>query len=167
MDRFPTLFTERLKLRKIEVEDVPSLLKYVNNQKITDNITNFPYPYREPDAVFRISYVFQGFKAGSRFVFAITMKEEDELIGEISLHLNEDRKQAELGYWVGEPFWGKGIATEAASAVINFGFEKIGLEKVFATCHINNPGSIKVVEQNGLAKESENGNVGLYVINNQ
>ncbi len=62
MEFFPELNTKRLKLRKIQVEDIPSLVKYANNKKISDHILNIPYPYQEPDAVFRISYIVQGFK---------------------------------------------------------------------------------------------------------
>src|SRR5215203_5117272 len=124
MDVFPELNTKRLTLRQISIEDVPSLLKYANNKKISDNILNIPYPYGEPDAVFRISYVVQGFKNKARYIFAIIFQESKELVGEISLHLDNRKNIGQLGYWVGEPFWGKGIATEAAKAVLKFGFEK-------------------------------------------
>ena len=87
MEVFPELITGRLKLRKISIEDIPSLVKYANNKRIADKILNIPYPYQEPDAVFRISYVYQGFKNKTRYVFAIIFQENEELIGEISLHL--------------------------------------------------------------------------------
>lgn len=54
MEIFPELTTNRLKLRKIQVDDVSSLVKYANNKKISDSVLNIPYPYQEPDAVFRI-----------------------------------------------------------------------------------------------------------------
>lgn len=162
MDPFPELITTRLKLRKLQPEDVPSLVKYANNKNISDNILNIPYPYREPDAVFRLSYVYQGFKNKSRYVFAITLKEPNELIGEISLHLDSDPGKAQLGYWVAEPFRGKGIATEAARAILRFGFEKLSLTLVYATCYTENTASEKVLLNTGMIRESVNGNVMLY-----
>lgn len=163
MDTFPQLYTPRLLLRKLRVDDVPSLVKYANNRKISDNIINIPYPYEEPNAVFRISYVHQGFKNKTRYVFAIILKDIEELIGEISLHLGNDGKMAELGYWVAEPFWNKGIATEAISAVLKFGFQ-LGLGLVIATCHEDNIGSSRVLEKNAMIKGSTRGHVTQFSI---
>ena len=164
MDVFPELYTDRLRLRRIQVEDIPLLVKYANNKKISDFVLNIPHPYQEPDAVFRISYVLQGFKSRVRYVFAIILKEKNEFIGEISLHMDNQKDLAQLGYWVGEPFWGKGIATEAAGAVLKFGFEKLGLDKIFATCHTENAASGKVLLNNGMADSGINGNVIQYIM---
>ena len=147
MDTFPRLYTERLILRKIEVEDFSSLVSYANNQKISDRIINIPFPFREPDAAFRMSYIVQGFKKGIRYVFAIIDKSKSVLIGEISLNLDASKKKAELGYWLGEPFWGHGIMTEALGAVLGFGFGKLDLDWIFASTSDNNIGSIKVLEK--------------------
>ena len=166
MDIFPALHTPRLHLRRIEVEDIPALVRYANNRKISDYIINIPYPYGEPAAVLRISYVVQGFKNKTRYVFAIVLKERRELIGEISLHL-EKNATAQLGYWVGEPFWNQGIATEAIGAVLTFGFEKLGLDLVYATCHEENAASGKVLVKNGMVRHHTNGNVEQYRIDRQ
>ncbi|MEL6190990.1 MAG: GNAT family N-acetyltransferase [Bacteroidota bacterium] len=154
MEYFPTLYTDRLILRKMTVDDIPSLLKHVNNRVITDEILNFPYPYQEPQAVFRISYVHQGFKKKERFVFAITTKEQKELIGEISLHLNQVHNQSEVGYWVGESFWKQGIATEAVGRILQFGFAELGVTQIFATHRNQNIASAKVLLKNGMRKGS-------------
>ena len=167
MDAFPELNTPRLTLRKIQVEDIDALVQYANNRNISDHILNIPYPYQEPNAVFRISYVVQGFKNKTRYVFALVLKARAELIGEISLHLDNDKSKAELGYWVGEPFWGKGIATEAAGAILQFGFEKLGLPLIYATCHAENNASAKVLLKNGVTQHNVNGNVILYWITKQ
>lgn len=163
MEQYPELNTDRLKLRKLVPEDIPSLVRYADNRKISDNIINIPYPYREPDAVFRISYVVQGFRKKTLYVFAIAWKESGEFIGEASLHV-EDGGQAQLGYWVGEPFWNKGIATEAVGAILKFGFEQLNLSRIYATAHIRNTASVKVLLKNGMKKENVNGNVALYVV---
>lgn len=162
MEVFPILYTNRLKLRKIVVEDIPSLIKYANNKKIADNILNIPYPYAEYNAVFRISYVVQGFKNKERYVFAIIFNESEELIGETSLHLDAQKSKAELGYWVAEPFWDKGIATEATEAIIQFGFTKLNLTMIFAECHVENKASQKVLLNNGMTKCADSGHVIQY-----
>jgi ribosomal-protein-alanine N-acetyltransferase len=167
MTPFPQLFTGRLLLRKIEVDDVPCLVKYANNKKISDQVLNIPYPYQEPDAVFRISYVVQGFKNKARYVFAIIFRDTEELIGEIGLHLDVNGKIAELGYWVGEPFWGKGIATEAIGAVLTFGFTKTELEQIYASCHVDNRASERVLEKNGMRRNSLKGNVAQWLVSRE
>lgn len=166
MDIFPEVHTNRLKLRRIQVEDIPSLLKYANNKKISDHIVNMPHPYQEPEAVFRISYVVQGFKSKVRYVFAITLKEQDELIGEVSLHL-ENSSDAQLGYWVGEPFWNKGIGTEAVEAILKFGFEKLNLHLIQATCHIENKASAKILLHNGMAQRGATGHLIHFLLKRQ
>jgi RimJ/RimL family protein N-acetyltransferase len=164
MDTFPELYTKRLKLRKISIEDIPSLVRYANNKKIADNILNIPYPYQEPDAVFRIGYVVQGFKIKARYVFAIILQSSEEFIGEISLHLENPKTTAQLGYWVGEPFWGKGIASEATAAVLKFGFEELDLALIFAECHVENKASEKVVLNNGMQRRGDSGSVVQYFL---
>ncbi|MER3328302.1 MAG: GNAT family protein, partial [Candidatus Kapaibacterium sp.] len=86
-------------------------------------------------------------------IFTITQKDENELIGEIGLRLETEHNKAEIGYWIAEPYWGKGIATEAVAAVIKFGFEEIKLNKIFATCFDGNDVSGKVLEKNSMILE--------------
>lgn len=162
MHTFPTLYTPRLILRKIEADDIPALLKYANNKNIADNILNIPYPYQEPDAVFRISYVWQGFKQQTRFVFAIIGKEANELIGEIALHQDNNKRVAQLAYWVAEPFRGKGIATEAVRTVLKFGFDQLKLDLIFADCKQENTASIKVLTNNGMISGRMAGSILQY-----
>lgn len=164
MTIFPQLHTERLILRKIDVDDIPALVKYANNKKISDYVLNIPYPYNEPDAVFRISYVVQGFKKKERYVFSIIHKERGELIGEIGLHLPENNKVAQLGYWIGEPFWNQGIATEAIKAVLKFGFDKLELDRIFASVHVDNEASAKVLTKNGVTDYNTCGSISRYSI---
>lgn len=162
MEVFPELYTRRLKLRKLGVEDIPALVKYANNKKISDQIINIPFPYHEADAIMRLSYVVQGFKNKTRFVFAITLRETEEVIGEASLHLENDRSVSQLGYWVGEPFWNRGIGSEAVAAIVKFGFENLGLRLICATCHAANTASARVLLKNGMARHGIDGNVIQY-----
>jgi [ribosomal protein S5]-alanine N-acetyltransferase len=167
MEVFPELYTQRLILRKLQIEDINSLVKYANNKKISASILNMPHPYQEPDAVFRMRDVHQGFKNKVRYVFAIVLKERIEFIGEISLHLDNARNIAQLAYWVGEPFWGNGVATEACKNVLKFGFEKLQLTTIYATCHIENKASEKVLLHNGMINDNVTGNVLQYSLTKQ
>ena len=155
MDTFPELTTERFVLRKIRLSDVPALLKHVNNKSITDQIINFNYPYLEADAVARMHFVHEGFKNRERYVFLVAGKEDNALVGEIGIHLDMGNNRAEIGYWVAEPFWGKGIASEVTAAVLKFGFETLELNKIYATHYLDNPGSGKVLVNNGMILEAE------------
>lgn len=167
MTHFPILYTSRLRLRKIDADDIPALVQYANNPKVSKYVLNIPYPYQEPDAVFRIGYVHQGFKTNSRYVFSIALKETDAFIGEISLHLDIKKPIAQLAYWIGESFWNRGIVSEAIARVLTFGFDVLKLEVILATCDAENIGSVKVLEKNGFIKTSSAGDILHYTIQKQ
>lgn len=155
MNNFPEINTDRLRLRQVRHSDISSLVKYCNNKKIADQIINIPYPYGEADAIYRMNFVIQGFKNKERYVFAITFNDKDELIGEIGLHLDKINDSAQFGYWIAEPLWGKGIATEALAAILKFGFETLNLNKIYATHYPDNLSSGKVMLNNKMIKEAE------------
>ncbi|MEM1219231.1 MAG: GNAT family N-acetyltransferase [Bacteroidota bacterium] len=164
LNRFPQLYTPRLILRKLEVEDIPSLLQQANNPKIADRIVNIPYPYEEPTAVFRLSYVVQGFKQKNRYVFTIISKEREHLIGEISLHILEKNKLGEIGYWLGEEFWGQGLTSEAVAAITTFAFTEIGLTSLTATTNQDNLASMRVLEKAGFQQIGQKGNLWQFLL---
>lgn len=164
MDVFPELYTSRLHLRRIMADDIPALVQYANNPAISARVLNIPYPYGEPEAVFRISYVLQGFRQKTRYVFAIILQSQEILVGEAGLHLDSRQPMAQLGYWIGEPFWNQGIATEAVQAVLQFAINKLNLETIFATCDEDNIASIKVLEKCGMKRKGSQGKVLQYVL---
>ncbi|WP_300598020.1 GNAT family N-acetyltransferase [Niabella sp.] len=153
MERFPVLYSRRLVLRQLTIDDIPWLVKYANNKRISDSIINIPYPFDEPDAVFRIAYVSRGFKTQKHFSFAIVLENAQHLIGEIGLHIQPEGNTGELGYWLGEPFWNTGLTTEAIGAILDFGFRKLGLDRIFAVCAQQNQASIKVLEKNKMYRQ--------------
>jgi len=69
--------------------------------------------------------------------------------------INKENNRAEFGYWVGEPFWGQGIATEAVAAILKFGFQELNLNKIYATHYLENPSSGKVLVNNKMINEAE------------
>ncbi|MGF6848873.1 ribosomal-protein-alanine N-acetyltransferase [Chitinophaga sp. W3I9] len=155
MKVFPELYTSRLKLRKVERDDLGALLKYANNKRISENILNISYPYKEEDAAFWIDLALKAYVTGERVVFAINLKEHNEFIGAVGLSIDTRHNHAEMGYWIGEPFWGKGLMTEAVKEVLNFGFNTLHLHKIYATVFPDNSASEKILINSGLVKEGE------------
>ena len=153
MDEFPILTSGRLYLRKITLADLNELQLIVNNKNITDQLLNFNFPYTAEDALKRLNFVWEGFDQKKRYVFLITSITNGEILGEIGLHIDLSNNHAEIGYWVAEKKWGKGIAKEATSMVLKFGFEKLKLHKIYATHFTSNPASGKVLIANKMIKE--------------
>lgn len=90
----------------------------------------------------------------SRFVFAVFDKESNEMIGAGEFNLRDQHnKVGEIGYIIHPDYWGKGIATEVAKLLIEFGFTAFHLHRIYATCDPRNSGSIKVLEKSGMTKE--------------
>ena len=138
-------------IRDFRIDDAPSIAKYANNRKIWINLRDgFPYPYQLPDAENFLSKVTQ---QNPRTLFAIA--NDKEAIGSIGLILGEDvhRFTAEMGYWLAEPFWNKGIMSEVVSRFTDFAFEKFELNRIFAESYISNPGSARVLEKAGFVLE--------------
>lgn len=159
MDIFPILFSERLKFRQLNADDIDRLVQFGNNKKISKYILNIPYPYQEPDAVFRIGFVHHGFKNKLRYVFAICLKDTDAFIGEIAIHFDADKKQAQLAYWLGESFWNQGLISESIERIVQFASAIPNLTLIYASCKSENGASIKVLEKNQFKCLKQEGNV--------
>ena len=152
---FSEIKTARLKLGQLKSIDIPRIVEFAGNKKVADMTMNIPHPYKEEDAIFWINAANQGFIKRTQYTFRIALKGNDEFIGGMGLKIDNRFNKAELGYWIGEPYWGNGYATEAAGAVLSFGFEVLNLNKIFATHLIDNPASGKVMKKNGMIKEAE------------
>lgn len=155
MKNRPQLETKRLILGEVFATDIPQIIEYAGNNNIAKNTLNIPHPYEEKDALFWLNSIHQGLKNQTQFTFGIRLKPADNFIGGIGLKVDKFHNKAEMGYWVAEPFWNKGLMTEAAEAVLAFGFNTLHLNKIFATHLIENPGSGKVMIKNGMIKEGE------------
>ena len=155
------LETERLLLIPLRQSDFSGLLKYANNRAVSRHALNIPYPYTEFNAIMRMSYIVQGFNEKSRFVFAIALKETDEFIGEISLHVKE-KGVAECAYWLGESLWNNGYASEAVKRITVFGFQRCDLQTIFASCRSVNVASIRVLEKCAYVFAKSAGKVNYY-----
>ena len=155
MSKPVSILTERLSLGAILATDIPSIMKYAGSAKVAEKLLDLPHPYYEKDAIFWLNLAHQGWQDKSRYIFGIRLQETQEIIGGIGLHVEARHNRAELGYWIGVPFWGQGYMSEAVAAVLKFGFETAGLHKIFAIHDIANPASGKVMSKNGMIKEGE------------
>jgi len=140
-----------ISLRSLKAADAAPMALLANNKKIWDNVRDYlPFPYTERDGQEFIAMVK---KEERPLTFAIWYKRR--IAGVIGLVAQEDiyRKSAEIGYWIGEPYWGKGIATKAVELMTNYGFEHMDFLRIFAGIFEYNIGSMKVLEKNGYEKE--------------
>ncbi len=155
MKVLPQLTTSRLRLRPLQFSDVPFIANFANNRNISDNTLHIPFPYDEADAEQWIVNTNKGLSENKIYSFAITELERDQFIGAIGLHRDEENDRAEIGYWIAEPYWNRGYASEALAALLDFGFNQLQLNKLFATHLIENPASGRVLVKNGMLKEGE------------
>lgn len=95
----------------------------------------------------------QEFDEGKSAYFAITLQAAGSLIGSIGLRVNRLHEKAELGYWIGKPYWGNGYCTEAAMAVEDYCFEQLRLNRVYAFCTVRNHASARVLVKIGMSSE--------------
>ena len=138
-------------VRDVRLEDASSIAFYADNPRVAANLRDiFPHPYHLEDAERFLESVSE---QEPRTVFAIAT--ESEAIGVIGLTIGEDvhRFTAELGYWLGEPFWGQGIMTDAVRVVVEYGFSELGLLRIYAEPYVGNVGSARVLEKAGFELE--------------
>jgi ribosomal-protein-alanine N-acetyltransferase len=147
------LRTARLLLRSFEREDVPAIVRFAGANEIAATTVNIPHPYAEDDAHSFVAKAIEDFRAGRSVSFAISISPGRELCGAVGLHIAEAHRHAELGYWIGVPFWGRGYATEAANAAVAFGFETLCLHRIYAHHFAGNTASQHVLEKIGMRHE--------------
>lgn len=141
----PVLETKRLALRAPRLEDAKTVAALANDRRIAENTARVPHPYKTSDAEGFITGVN---KAGGEAAFLITLH-DDTIIGACGIMYQNDQTP-ELGYWLGVPYWGKGYATEALHAVIDYAFTDLGHEALQAGARVTNPASRRVLEKCGF-----------------
>ncbi len=153
MAKQPELTTERLLLRPFALADAPIVQQLAGDEAIASTTGTIPHPYEDGMAEEWIGTHPKAFEEGEGVVFAITLREDKTLIGAIGLTIEGDHERAGMGYWIGKPYWGNGYCTEAARAVLNYGFAELGLNRIYATHFSRNPASGRVMEKIGMACE--------------
>jgi RimJ/RimL family protein N-acetyltransferase len=149
----PLLETARLILRPFALADAPDVQRLAGAPEVADTTLNLPHPYEVRDAEQWIASQPARFASGSNVAYAITRRTDGVLAGAISLmEISARHRRAELGYWLGVPFWNQGYMTEAA-ALIGYGFSALGLHKITAAHFTRNPASGRVMQKIGMTQE--------------
>lgn len=149
----PPLLTERLLLRSLTLEDAQDVQHLAGERDIALMVLRIPHPYEDGMAEEWIRFCADAYKKDEAINFAITLKTDRNLIGTIGLELEQENERAELGYWIGKPYWSHGYATEAARAVVAYCFEVLKLNRIYAYHFTRNPASGRVLEKIGMRYE--------------
>jgi len=153
MKPYPTLQTERLVLRAFTREDALDVQRLAGAREIARMTLLIPHPYADGAAEEWISTHRPAYEVGEHVTFAVVLREEGTLVGSITLGLNPRDDNAELGYWIGVPYWGRGYCTEAAREMVRYGFEELGLHRIHASHFGSNPASGRVMQKVGMRYE--------------
>lgn len=138
-------------VRPFVAADAAALIRHANNRAVWLTLRDrFPHPYTADDAT-----AFLRAATGQQPPCDLAIATDDEVIGGIGLQRQSDvhRLTAEIGYWLGEPFWGRGIATRAVRAVTDWAFATWSLERLYACVFATNPASARVLEKAGYRFE--------------
>jgi ribosomal-protein-alanine N-acetyltransferase len=151
----PTLQTERLVLRPFEAGDAVRLSELAGKHRIADTTVSIPHPYSPDQALDDIHKYTEEFLHGTGAFFAIALRESpQELIGGILIKtIERPHEQGELGYWIDEAHTGRGLVTEAAHAVLDYGFNVEGLNRICAYHMVRNDASGNVLARLGMRQE--------------
>lgn len=140
-------------LKKWSLDFVPSIARYANNKMISNNLRDgFPYPYSEDDAK---NFITDCIDKGDENQLFYAIVVDGQAVGSISVLVQDDvfRKSAELGYFIGVPFWGKGIMTRAVTQICDEAFKTFDIVRIFAEVYEYNAGSRRVLEKAGFNLE--------------
>jgi ribosomal-protein-alanine N-acetyltransferase len=164
LNTFPRLIGVLVNLRKHSVNDAQAIANLMN-YNISKYLYEVPNPYSIQDALNFINTAHDDFESLSTLHLTIEYKGMSELrdnypvfVGSIGLkNIDLINKKADLGYWIGEEYWGRGIATECVGLMINYAFDSsdLGLREVIAYVFPENKASIRVLEKNGMKKKGE------------
>ncbi len=153
MKQYPRLQTGRLILRAFTLKDAPDVKRLAGEWEVARTLLSVPHPYEDGMAEEWISQHGSVFERGEGVNFAVVLRERGDLCGACGLLINPRDASAELGYWIGVPYWGRGYATEAAREVVRYGFEQLWLHRIYAAHFGNNPASGRVLRKIGMSYE--------------
>lgn len=143
----------KVKLRKWALQDVSTLANIISNKRIQDNLRDgIPFPYTESDAE---CFIKETLESDSKRVYAFAITADDVLAGSIAVYRqsNIHFRTGELGYYLGEQFWGKGIGSEAVRQICDYIFRQTDIIRIFAEPFAFNTASCRVLEKTGFQLE--------------
>ena len=149
----PTLGTARLVLRPFTADDAAAVEPLVRAREVADTTLTIPHPYPAGGAAAWIGGHAAAWEAGARLVYALTARADGAIVGAMGLAIVAEHRRAELGYWVGVPWWNQGYATEAGHALLAHAFGPLALHRVQAHHFTRNPASGRVMQKLGMRHE--------------
>lgn len=152
---FPTLHTSRLLLRPLQLEDATPMTDYLQIPEIALNLLSIKQPYTRAMALdfIQLRLVLESNDSHDYFSLAIERQDTPGLMGVVSMFIAAEHFRGGLGYWLGKPFWGAGYMGEAVKRVVQYGFEELGLRRIYAECFPENTGSAAVMLKAGMTYE--------------
>jgi RimJ/RimL family protein N-acetyltransferase len=153
LSRPGALATARLVLRELRPEDAAAVAAGAGDRRVAQYLIQVPSPY--PIALARrwVMHRIEWWEQGRGVTFAVVPAAGGDLIGTVSLRRYVRDRRAELGYWLAQPAWGQGFATEAARAAVDFGFRELGLARIYAQVLAGNKASLGVCDKLGMVNE--------------
>ncbi|MDP1854232.1 MAG: GNAT family N-acetyltransferase [Candidatus Omnitrophota bacterium] len=147
---------ERITLRKLRFSDSEDIYQNVKDREIIRWTLNIPHPYFKDSATRFIRKTHYDARKKKAYAFGIMLKKENKVIGVITLlKLDYKNRNAEIGYWLGKRYWEQGFMTEAAKLLIEFGFRRLKLHKIYAGLFEENIASRRVLEKSGFKLEGK------------
>jgi RimJ/RimL family protein N-acetyltransferase len=147
------LDTERLRLRPLCHADVPALLPLIGAREVAATTLRIPHPYTLEDATKFLEYSEGIWNRAEGARFGVFLREKEILCGGIGLATSREHNQAELGYWIGVPFWGNGYCSEAVREVLKYGFGNLRLNRIHSGHFSINPASGRILRKVGMKHE--------------
>ncbi len=147
------LESERLILRPLRDDDAMPMAALVNDRRIADGTLNIPFPYDLHHAETFIESQREARRKGTHLASALERKSDGQLLGGAGLVFQLEYERAEMGYWLGVPYWNQGYVTEAGRVLLDFAFRDAGLNRVYATHFSDNPASGRVMQKLGMTRE--------------
>ncbi|HEY4902533.1 MAG TPA: GNAT family protein [Candidatus Sulfotelmatobacter sp.] len=145
----PAIETTRLRLRPYIESDIAELVPLIGAREVAVFTLRIPHPYTEQDARDFIAMT----RNDDEVRLGITLRTDGRLCGGVGLRPELQHQRAELGYWIGVPYWGNGYATEAARAMLHYGFETLKLNRIEATHVKQNSASGRILVKLGMRHE--------------
>ena len=148
-----TIETRRLILRPYTLNDTPEIQRFLSDGDIASNIANITHPLEDGYAEEWVRTRMERLEKGEEVSFAINHRQEGYLIGAIGLNISKEHKRADIWYWIGKPYWNNDYCTEAAQAVVEYGFEVLKFNRIWGDHMTRNPASGKVLQKIGMKYE--------------
>ena len=152
---FPGLTTPDLTLSLVGPGDIPDFLPLVGNWEVARYTSRIPYPYSQADGEGYVAFVADAWHRNGSLECALRDRKDGTFVGIAALTMGDDPTEADLGYWIGLPYWGRGYATQASHALIRHGFTAMGLDRILSTVIRENTASSHVLEKVGLHRTGE------------